>query len=151
MPQSLANVLLHVIFSTKNREPFLENLEFRKAVHAYLTGTLKNLECPALTVDGVADHVHILCLLSRKITIADLVEETKVASSKWIKTSPHSIRGFHWQNGYAVFSVSQSNVLRVRKYIDDQESHHRQRTFQEELRAFLKRHQIQFDERYVWD
>jgi len=151
MPQSLANVLLHVIFSTKNREPFLRDAKLQKAMHAYLTGALQNLECPALTVGGVADHVHILCQLSRKTSIADLVKEIKTESSKWIKTSDHAVASFQWQSGYAVFSVSQSNVARVRRYIADQETHHRQKTFQDELRAFLRRHEVEFDERYVWD
>jgi putative transposase len=151
VPQSLANVLIHLIFSTKNREPFLGDLELRHGIHAYLTGALQNLECPALTIGGVADHVHILCQLSRKIAIADLVEEVKTGSSKWIKSIEHAVPSFHWQSGYAVFSVSQSNASRVRRYITDQETHHRKRTFQDELRAFLRRHLVEFDERYVWD
>ena len=151
MPQSLSNVLLHVIFSTKNREPFLRDYETRKGLHKYMTGILDNLESPSLAIDGVADHVHVLCQLSRKISIADLMEELKGGSSKWIKTCERPILSFHWQSGYAAFSVSQSNVDQVRQYIENQEEHHRRRSFQDELREFLKRHEIEFDERYVWD
>jgi putative transposase len=151
MPQSLANVLLHVIFSTKNRAPYLENIELRSDLHAYLAGTLQSLDCPALIVGGVADHVHILCQLSRSISIAKLIQESKTESSKWVKEGDRSLSGFQWQNGYAALSVSQSNTPRVRQYIATQEEHHRSRSFQDELRIFLRRHQIEFDERYVWD
>ena len=151
MPQSLANVLLHVIFSTKNREPFLRDPKLQKNIHAYLTGAFKNLDSPALIVGGAADHVHVLCQLSRNISIADLVKETKMQSSKWAKTGDRGVGSFKWQNGYAVFSVSQSNASRVRRYIANQEEHHRKKSFQEELRIFLRRHEIEFDERYVWD
>jgi putative transposase len=151
MPQSLANVLLHVIFSTKNREPFLRAPGLRGEMHGYLAGALRNLECPALLVGGVADHVHFLCQLSRNRTIAELVKETKGESSKWIKTQDRSLSGFHWQNGYAAFSVSQSNATQVREYIANQEEHHRVGTFQEELREFFRRHEVEFDERYVWE
>ena len=151
MAQSLANVLLHVIFSTKNRTPFLRDFNLQKDMHAYLTGAFKNLDSPALSVVGAMDHVHVLCQLSRKISIADLVKEAKMESSKWAKTGDRAVASFKWQNGYAVFSVSQSNVAHVRRYIANQEEHHRKKTFQDELRTFLRRHEIEFDERYVWD
>ncbi len=151
MPQSLSNVLLHVIFSTKNREPFLKTKELRQELHAYLVGTLRNIECPALIVGGVADHVHVLCRLSRTKTVASLIEEMKTESSKWVKRHKVGESPFYWQSGYAAFSVSASNAARVKHYIDEQESHHRVKTFQDELRAFLRRHQVEFDERYVWD
>jgi putative transposase len=145
MPQSLANVLLHVIFSTKNRAPYLENIELRNDLHAYLAGTLRNLDCPASIVGGVADHAHILCQLSRSISIATLIKETKAESSKWAKERDRSLSGFQWQNGYA------ANAPRVRQYIATQDEHHRSRSFQDELRIILRRHQIAFDDRYVWD
>jgi REP element-mobilizing transposase RayT len=151
MSQSLSNVLLHVIFGTKNREPFLRDYEARKALHRYMTGILDKLESPSLALDGTADHVHVLCQLSRKISIAGLLEELKGGSSKWIKTCELPIPLFHWQNGYAAFSVSQSNVEQVRQYIKNQEEHHRRRSYQDELRELLRRHEVEFDERYVWD
>ena len=151
MPQSLSNVLLHVIFSTKNREPLLGDAKLREQLHAYFVGALRNIECPTLIVGGVADHVHFLCRLSRTITIAGLVEEAKTGSSKWVKRQESGVPLFHWQSGYAAFSVSPSNAARVKRYIEEQESHHRVTTFQDELRAFLRRHQVEYDERYVWD
>jgi putative transposase len=151
MPQSLANVLLHVIFSTKNREPYLQDRQLRNDLYGYLAGTLRNLNCPALSVGGASDHVHVLCQLSRTMTIADLIQESKTESSKWAKERARWLSDFHWQNSYAAFSVSESNAARVREYIASLEEHHRFRSFQDELRMFLRRHQIEFDERYVWD
>jgi len=149
MPQSLSNVLLHAIFSTKDRMPFLENKKLRTELHAYFVGTLTKIECPSLIVGGVADHVHVLCRLSRTKTIASLIEDMKTESSKWVKQQ--GVGDFYWQNGYSAFSVSASNAEQVKRYIKNQESHHRKQTFQDELRAFLRKHEVEFDERYVWD
>ena len=151
MPQSLANVLVHVIYSTKNREPFLRDVGLRRGLEGYLAGTLEGIECPALGLRAVADHMHALCRLSRTVSLAKLVETMKTESSKWIKRHSRGSAGFKWQAGYAVFSVSASNASRVQRYIETQDEHHRAKTFQNELRAFFRRHQIEFDERYVWD
>jgi REP element-mobilizing transposase RayT len=151
MPQSLSNVLVHIVFSTKHRKPWLRNAEARSAMTGYLVGTLQNLKCPSLIVGVAEDHVHILCNLHRTTSVAKLVEELKTSSSARIKEEGPELRAFHWQNGYGVFSVSQSNVEQVKHYIDTQEEHHRVRTFQEEFRLLLERHQIPYDERYVWD
>jgi len=151
MPQSLSNVLLHITFSTKHRRPFLNRPEARDVMTGYLVGTLRNLKCPSLIVGVVEDHVHILCSLARTIAIAKLVEEVKSSSSARIKEEGPSLRSFYWQNGYGAFSVSQSNGASVKRYIDAQEEHHRKMTFQEEYREMLRRHNIEFDERYVWD
>lgn len=151
MPQSLANVLLHVVFSTKTRTPFLKTPELRGTMTGYLIGTLKNIDSPSLMVGVVEDHVHILCNLSRTTTIAKLVEELKTSSSVRIKEEGAACRDFYWQSGYGAFSVSQSNVESVRTYIANQEEHHRRVTFQDEYRRFLERHGLQWDERYVWD
>jgi putative transposase len=151
MPQSLANVLLHVVFSTKYREKFLRTKELRDVMTGYLIGTLQNIKCPSLHVGVVADHVHILCSLHRTISIAKLVEEIKTSSSARIKEEGPELAKFHWQNGYGVFSVSQSNAPDVERYVANQEEHHRQRTYQEEFRLLLERHGIEYDERYVWD
>jgi len=123
----------------------------RPDVNGYLAGILRNLKCIPIEIGTQADHAHILCHLARTVSVAGLVEEVKKGSSKWIKTKAPSLRNFHWQNGYGAFSVSPSNAGRVRRYILDQEEHHRKVTFQEEFRAFLKRHGIPYDERYVWD
>ena len=149
MAQSLALVLVHIIFSTKNRSPLLPSTEVRSQAHAYLTGTLRALDCAPLEVGGVADHVHILCGLSRKISLSELVKNLKTSSSKILKGKVHD--GFSWQNGYGAFSVSQSASKSLFSYIADQEIHHRRMTFQEEFRALLNKHEIRFDERYVWD
>jgi REP element-mobilizing transposase RayT len=151
MPQSLSNILVHIVFSTKNRKPWLREPEARGAMTGYLIGTLQNLKCPSLIVGVVEDHVHILCNLHRTISVAKLVEELKTSSSARIKHEGPELRDFHWQNGYGVFSVSQSNVEQVKHYIETQEEHHRVRTFQEELRLLLERHRIPYDERYLWD
>jgi REP element-mobilizing transposase RayT len=151
MPQSLAKVLLHIVFSTKNRYSFLVDKNLREEMHAYLGGTCNNLGCPVLTVGGVADHVHVLSALLRNISIAKLVGELKRGSSKWIKTKGRMLTKFAWQNGYGAFSLSPSEVEGVRRYIATQEEHHRKRTFQDEYRAFLKEYDVEFDERYIWD
>jgi putative transposase len=151
MPQSLANVLLHIVFSTKNRAPFLQDPAIREELTGYMVGTLKAIECPSLIVRPVDDHLHCLCQLSRTMSIAKLVEEMKVESSSWAKKQAHPLRDFHWQAGYGAFSVSQSNVGQVNTYIANQEEHHRKMTYQDELRILLARHEIDFDEHYVWD
>ena len=151
MPQSLSNVLLHVIFSTKDRVPFLQDAALREELRAYLIGTLRDIDCPSLKVGGVADHVHVLCRLSRTMTIADLIEAIKTSSSKWVKREAPHIGSFYWQNGYAAFSVSPSNAAGVERYIDNQEIHHRTQSYQDELREFFRKHRVEFDERYVWD
>jgi putative transposase len=147
--QSLANILTHLIFSTKNREPLLADKDLRQRAHAYLATVLQDLKCPALIVGGVADHVHILCQLAKTQSVSVVMEHLKTSSSKWLKTQ--GIRTFSWQRGYGAFSVSQSNVTSVVSYIEKQEEHHRTVTFEEEFRLFLKRYRVAFDERYVWD
>lgn len=151
MPQSLSNVLLHVVFSTKNRTPWLQESEIREATNAYMVGTLRNIGCPALIVNCVEDHLHCLCQLSRTMAIADLIEAMKTSSSAWLKTQSPALKAFYWQSGYGAFSVSQSNVNVVKDYIANQEEHHRKVPFQDEFRAFLKRHGVEWDERYIWD
>ena len=150
MPQSLAKILVHIIFSTKGRTPVIAP-GVRPELDAYIVGILRQLECPSILVNSVADHVHILCRLSRTLALAKAIEQVKKGSSKWIKTKAAALRNFHWQNGYGAFSVSQSSVDEVRRYIANQEEHHRRVTFEEEFRAFLDRHGVAYDERYVWD
>ena len=151
MPQSLAAVYLHLVFSTKDRFPFLKDESLRRRLHEYLGGVTKTLGCPPLRVGGVEDHVHLLVRFGRTVSIADWVKEVKRVSSIWVHEQGQSHQAFHWQNGYGVFSVSHSNRDRVIEYIDGQKEHHRRRTFQDELREFFRRHEVEFDERYVWD
>lgn len=151
MPQSLARVLVHILFSTKNREPLLTTPELRGAMNAYMVGVLGKQGCPSLIVNCVADHMHVLCALSRTLSIADLLEEMKKSTSRWAKTHDPSLHAFRWQAGYGSFSVSESNAPQVKRYIERQEEHHRKVSFQDEYRQFLKLHNIDYDERYVWD
>lgn len=151
MPQSLARVVLHIVFSTKHRAPFLRDAQIRPRLFAYLAGVLQHIGCEPILINGVEDHVHILCNLSRTVTIAKLVEEVKTEPSKWMKRQGPAYADFHWQGGYSSFSVSQSNVEPVRGYIAKQEGHHRKVSFQDELRALCRKHGLEIDERYVWD
>jgi putative transposase len=150
MPQSLARLQVHLVFSTKHRERILTD-GVRPALHAYLATVLQNFGCPALLINSVADHVHILFELGRTVAVSAAVEEVKTTSSKWIKTQGAEFSTFAWQAGYGAFSVSESNVATVRDYIANQAEHHRVKSFQEEYRAFLAKHGVAFDERYVWD
>jgi len=150
MPQSLSRLLIHLVFSTKNRERLLTP-SIQTELHPYLAGTLDNIQCPSLQVGGVEDHVHVLFGLSRTRTVAEVVEILKTSSSKWLKTKDLRLADFHWQSGYGAFSVSQSDADAVVAYIHSQARHHQRMTFQDEYRRLLERYQIPFDERYVWD
>jgi putative transposase len=151
MSQSLAKILVHAVFSTKERRPLLRDVALRQEMHYYLGGILKNLECQPIIVGGVEDHVHPLACLSRTQTAADLIKEVKRGSSIWIKERDATMCDFCWQNGYGAFSIGYSQIEGVRRYIDQQEEHHRKLSFQDEFRPLLKRYEVSFDERYVWD
>ncbi len=150
MPQSLARLHVHLVFSTKHRERLITD-DVRSALHAYLARALQNLGCTPVLINSVEDHLHLLFDLARTVAVSKVVEDVKTSSSKWIKTQGPEFAGFAWQAGYGAFAVSESNVEAVRKYIADQREHHRNELFQEEYRACLGRHGIEFDERYVWD
>lgn len=151
MPQSLSKILVHTVFSTKNRQPDLRDKPLREELHRYLGGILSNLNCQPIIVGGVEDHVHLLCSLSRTCHVADMVKEVKRGSTLWIKTKGPELKQFAWQNGYGAFSIGFSQIETVRRYIANQERHHRRVSFQDEFRIFLNRYEIEFDERYVWD
>jgi len=151
MPQSLAKILVHAVFSTKDRRPFLRDHAMREELHRYLGGTLTHLDCQPIIVGGVEDHVHLLCALSRTCEAAAMVKEVKRGSSLWLKTKSLDLQDFAWQNGYGIFSIGFSQIESVRNYIAGQEGHHRRISFQDEFRLLLKRYEIEFDERYVWD
>ena len=150
MPQSLSSILIHLVFSTKNREPFITPA-IEPELHPHMASIFRALKSPSLTIDGTADHIHILFSLGRVIRVADLVEEVKTDSSKGIKTKGPEFRNFHWQKGYGAFSIGQSNVAALKSYIRGQKQHHKRVTFQDEYREFLKRYEVEYDERYVWD
>ena len=149
MSQSLSCLLVHLIFSTKERHPFLAQNELMLRTHAYLGGILREASCPSLTIGGTADHVHAFFHLSRTQHVAKIVETLKSHSSRWIKAQ--GIEKFAWQRGYGCFSVGQSQVRALIRYIQNQADHHLKVTFQDEFRQFLRRYEISFEEQYVWD
>ena len=125
--------------------------EIDAELYPYMASICKALKSPALIINGTSDHIHSLLCLSRVVTIADLVEEVKTETSKWIKRKGREFRNFHWQSGYGAFSIGQSQVPAVKRYIGRQKQHHRRVTFQDEYRKFLKAYEVEYDERYVWD
>ena len=150
MPQSLARIHIHLVFSTKERRPFLKD-HVRDDLHRYMAAVLRDLGCTATAINSVEDHVHALFELARTVSVSQAVEAVKKSSSRWIKTRGPEFRNFEWQAGYGAFAVSESNVLAVRDYVTDQREHHRVRSFQDEFRAILEKHGVAFDERYLWD
>ena len=150
MPQSLSRILVHIVFSTKQRQPYLKP-DVRNEVCRYMAGILKEHQSPAIEIGGVEDHIHLLCRMSRTITQADLVKELKRVSSLWIKQRDPGSSEFAWQGGYGAFSVSPSALDRTTNYIANQEQHHQKRTVQDEYRALLRKHGMEWDERYVWE
>ena len=150
MPQSLSAVYIHLVFSTKERRPFLRDETIRNSLHPYMGKISKQLGCAPIITGGVEDHVHLLARFGRTITQAEWVKELKRVSNLWLKEN-YSIRDFEWQGGYADFSVSASNLERVKTYIANQHKHHHKMNFQDELRMLLRRHKVEWDERHVWD
>lgn len=151
MPQSLSQIYLHLVFSTKHREPFLADRPLRDRTFAYLAGTCDNLACPAVVGGGVADHVHMLCRFGKTIPAADLLRDLKRDSSKWLKEQSSALGAFHWQIGYGAFSISPGHVAAVRQYVERQEEHHATVSFQDEFRRLCQRYGVNLDERYCWD
>lgn len=150
MGQSLVQNYIHLVFSTKHRQPLIHP-PVEAELHAYLGGICKQLECPPIQVGGYTDHIHLLCMLSKKLALMKLVEEVKSHSSKWIKTKGDNYKNFYWQDGYGAFSVNPAQVDTVTRYIMNQHEHHRAKTFQDEYRVFLSKYGVAYDERYVWD
>lgn len=150
MGQSLVKNYLHIVFSTKYRQALIQE-PVENELYSYLGGICRNLECLPIKIGGYTDHIHILCLLSKKIALMKLLEEVKSHSSKWIKTKGEDYKNFYWQDGYGAFSVNPAEVEVVIQYIADQKNHHRKKTFQDEYRDYLKEYEVEYDERYVWD
>jgi REP element-mobilizing transposase RayT len=138
-----------VVYGTKNREPFLEK-SIRTKLYAYTVGILDTLNCITIVINGVEDHLQLLVILSKNITISKMLEEIKKGTSRWLKTQGNNFNGFSWQGGYGAFSVSESQIPKVVEYINNQEQHHQKLSFQDELQALLKKHHIEFDEQYLW-
>ena len=150
MPQSLAQILVHFIFSTKNRELWIDDA-VRDELHAYIGGIVANLSGTLLKAGSVEDHIHLLVAHPRTSSPAEVVEAIKTGSSKWIKSKSPGASAFHWQSGYGAFSISPSHRPALEGYIAGQREHHRRTTFQEEYRDLLKKYGLACDERYVWD
>jgi REP element-mobilizing transposase RayT len=148
MPQSLAKVLVHIVYSTKDRTPNLRR-EIRAELFPYTGGILRHIECPLLQIGGIEDHVHMLIRLPRTMTLAQVVEKTKTSTSKWLKTK--GLPDFAWQAGYGAFSIGANDIDRTVRYIQSQEEHHRKMSFQDELRALMAEAGLEMDERYAWD
>ena len=149
MGQSLVKNYIHIVFATKHRAPMIKEF-VQEELYSYLGGICANHECTPIKIGGYRDHIHVLCMLSKKVTLMKLVEELKSHSSKWIKTKDPVLKNFFWQNGYGAFSVNPAQVDNAVAYIANQEEHHSKKNFQEEYRLFLKEYQVEYDERYVW-
>ena len=150
MPQSLSKVYVHIIFSTKNRQNLIDD-RIENSLYEYLGGICKGLECNPVKVGGYKNHVHLLCLLSRNVAQMKLLEEIKKQSSKWIKTKGRAYSNFYWQDGYGIFSINHTETDKVIDYIQLQQEHHKHKSFHDEFIAFLKKYQVEYDERYIWD
>ena len=150
MSQSLSLLLVHLVFSTKDRRPWL-NDTIRPEMHGYLASVAGSGENYCFRVGGMADHVHVALLLARNRTVAQTVEKLKVSSSKWIKGKDPKFMKFRWQKGYAAFSVGPADREALLRYIDAQAIHHRERDYQAEMRALFAKYGVAFDERFVWD
>jgi REP element-mobilizing transposase RayT len=146
----LTKLYAHLIFSTKHRQPFLDE-QVRPRVHAYLATVVRSLDSPWVVAGGVADHVHLLFDMGKLHTPVEFVEQVKRESSKFVKTLGTQYEGFYWQRGYGMFSVGPAHRDEAEHYVRNQEEHHRSKTFQEEFRTFLKHYGVAYDEQYVWD
>jgi putative transposase len=150
MASTLTNLLYHIIFSTKNREPVITE-PIRRDLYAYMGGIIRGEGGTLLEIGGIADHVHLVVRFKSDPSVATMVKIIKSKSSKWLNAQPKRPGRFEWQRGYAAFTVSLSQLDNVRAYVRNQEQHHRRKTFQEELRALLDKHGVEYDERYLWD
>jgi len=151
MPQSFAQIYLHIVFSTKTRQRFFIAAPFREQLHAYIAGICNNQDSPAIVVGGTEDHVHLLCCLDRQKTVANLIRDVKSGSSKWIKQQNPRLRDFEWQTGYGAFSISPTHLIMLKQYIANQMEHHHKESLQDELRRLFRKYDVNYDERYVWD
>jgi putative transposase len=150
MAQSLSDVLIHIVFSTKERYPFIEPA-IEDELYAYISAICRNLNSPVIQINGMSDHIHVLLSLGKTITISKLISEMKSNSSRWIKSKGNQYKQFAWQNGYGTFSVARPNIEAVIAYIGKQKDHHKKISFKEELLKLLNRAKITYDEKYLWD
>ncbi|MBW7673987.1 IS200/IS605 family transposase [Chryseobacterium chendengshani] len=150
MPQSLVKNYILINFSTKHRNDFIDE-KIETELFAYISALCKDLESPALQIGGTDNHIHILCLLSRKIAMMKFVQEIKAVSSKWMKTKGRKYEDFFWQEGYGAFSISPNNIFPVIQYIKNQREHHKEYDFKYEMINYYKKYKVNYDEKYIWD
>ena len=150
MPQSLVKNYVHLIFSTKDRQDLIDKA-IQDELYAYVGGICKEMECYPYAIGGVENHIHILCLLSKKVALVDLLKTVKAQSSRWIKTKGKKYQKFYWQKGYGAFSINPSEISLVKDYIYRQEEHHQKKTFKQELLYFLNKYDVPYNEKYMWD
>jgi len=149
MPKSYTNLAYHIVYATKDRKNLIADA-MRLQLHEYLGGVIRGEGGKPIRINGTANHIHVLAKLRQDKAVSDVVRAIKANTSKWIKRTFPTNATFAWQDGYGAFTVSQSQIDRVRRYVENQETHHRQTTFEEEFVALLKAHGIEFDERYLW-
>ena len=150
MPQSFVSLPIHLVFSTKNREPLIRD-DIRARLYEYMGGTIRTKNSSLIAAGGMPDHIHLLLLLSKQVALADLLRTVKTASSKWVHDTFPKQHGFAWQAGYGAFAVSHSLLPTVARYIANQAQHHHVHSYQDEFLALLRKHEIEFDERYLWN
>lgn len=150
MAQSLADIIIHFVFSTKDRQPLIQSA-VEEELYQYICGVCRNHRCPVISINGVEDHIHLLLQLDKTMSVSKIVSEVKSSSSQWIKTKGESYRNFSWQGGYGSFSVSRRNLEEAKNYLSRQKEHHKKLTFKEELLALLRQAKIPYDEKYLWD
>ena len=150
MPQSLVKILIHAVFSTKNRVNLIAP-EIENDLFGYMNGIVENNKSKLILANGTTNHVHLLISLGKTLSISELLGDIKRDSSVWIKKQDSQFLKFHWQEGYGAFSVGQTQVNEVMKYIANQKEHHQEKSFENEMRGFYRKYEIEFDEQYVWD
>jgi REP element-mobilizing transposase RayT len=150
MSQSLVKNYIHIVFSTKHREDFIDE-KIEKELFSYIAALCKDFQSIALQIGGTDNHIHILCTLSKKVALMKLIQEIKAHSSKWIKTKGKKYENFYWQDGYGAFSVSEENLYPTINYIKNQRQHHQTKGYKDELINILEKHRIKYDEKYLWD
>jgi putative transposase len=149
MATTFTRLLVHIVFSTKNRAELIKP-DIERDLHAYVKGIAKNHASPILEIGGTADHIHLLVSLSKRVAVADLLENIKKDSSAWMKAQGPQFRQFYWQEGYGAFTIGESGMPSLKRYIANQKAHHRRKSFKEEFLRLLKKYRVEYDERYIW-
>ncbi|HEX4412956.1 MAG TPA: IS200/IS605 family transposase [Lacipirellulaceae bacterium] len=150
MPGTYTKLYYHIVFSTKHRKPLITDV-IELELHKYINGIIRNIEGTCIEINGTTDHLHILAIIPPKTSISDALRSIKAGSSKWIHESKPTLASFTWQDGFAAFTVSASQVESVRNYVRNQKSHHQSSDYKTELIGLLDKHAVEYDDRYLWD